>query len=106
NNVALHDFDSAKPRVTYEKDGATHEIQCDFIAGCDGFHGVSRASVPAHAIQEYERVYPFGWLGILTDVPPVSEELIYVNHPRGFALCSQRSRTRSRYYVQCSLDDK
>lgn len=105
-NVSLHDFDGAKPRVRYQKDGATHEIECDFIAGCDGFHGVSRASVPAGAIQNFERVYPFGWLGILADTPPVSHELIYVNHERGFALCSMRSKTRSRHYVQCSLDDK
>lgn len=105
-NVSLHDFDGSKPRVRYQKDGATHEIECDFIAGCDGFHGVSRASVPAGAIQTFERVYPFGWLGILADTPPVSHELIYVNHERGFALCSMRSKTRSRHYVQCSLDDK
>lgn len=105
-NVSLHDFDGSKPRVRYQKDGATHEIECDFIAGCDGFHGVSRASVPAGAIQNFERVYPFGWLGILADTPPVSHELIYVNHERGFALCSMRSKTRSRHYVQCSLDDK
>ncbi|TXC66958.1 4-hydroxybenzoate 3-monooxygenase [Piscinibacter aquaticus] len=105
-NVSLHDFDGGKPRVRYQKDGATHEIECDFIAGCDGFHGVSRASVPAGAIQTFERVYPFGWLGILADTPPVSHELIYVNHERGFALCSMRSKTRSRHYVQCSLDDK
>ena len=105
-NVSLHDFDGSRPRVRYQKDGATHEIECDFIAGCDGFHGVSRASVPAGAIQNFERVYPFGWLGILADTPPVSHELIYVNHERGFALCSMRSKTRSRHYVQCSLDDK
>ena len=105
-DVSLHDFDGGKPRVRYQKDGATHEIECDFIAGCDGFHGVSRASVPAGAIQTFERVYPFGWLGILADTPPVSHELIYVNHERGFALCSMRSKTRSRHYVQCSLDDK
>ena len=105
-DVSLHDFDGAKPRVRYQKDGASHEIECDFIAGCDGYHGVSRASVPAGAIQNFERVYPFGWLGILADTPPVSHELIYVNHERGFALCSMRSKTRSRHYVQCSLDDK
>ncbi|MBX3606763.1 MAG: 4-hydroxybenzoate 3-monooxygenase [Piscinibacter sp.] len=104
--VSLHDFDGAQPRVRYVKDGATHEIACDFIAGCDGFHGVSRASVPAGALQTFERVYPFGWLGILSDTPPVSHELIYTHHERGFALCSMRSMTRSRHYVQCSLDDK
>jgi p-hydroxybenzoate 3-monooxygenase len=92
--------------VTYVKDGQTHTLQCDFIAGCDGYHGVSRKSVPEGAVTEYEKVYPFGWLGILADVPPVSHELIYANTERGFALCSQRSATRSRYYVQCSLDEK
>lgn len=100
------DFDGASPRVTYVKDGVGHEIACDFIAGCDGYHGISRASVPAGAIDTYERVYPFGWLGILADVPPVDHELIYANSPRGFALCSMRSLTRSRYYVQCPIDDR
>ena len=104
-NVSLHDFDSGKPRVRYEKDGQTHEIECDFIAGCDGYHGVSRQSIPAEALRTYERVYPFGWLGVLSETPPVSHELIYSNHERGFALCSMRSATRSRYYVQCALDD-
>ncbi|MGN6769691.1 MAG: 4-hydroxybenzoate 3-monooxygenase [Rhizobiaceae bacterium] len=103
--VMPHDFDRATPYVTYKKDGATHRIDCDFIAGCDGYHGVSRRSVPESAIHSFERTYPFGWLGILADVPPVSHELIYCNHKRGFALCSMRSMTRSRYYVQCSLDD-
>jgi len=102
-HVAVHDFDGNKPKVTYEKDGQAHEIQCDFIAGCDGFHGASRTSVPRGAIAEFEKVYPFGWLGLLSDTPPVNEELIYVNSPRGFALCSQRSRTRSRYYLQVPL---
>jgi p-hydroxybenzoate 3-monooxygenase len=102
-DVALHDFSAERPRVTYRVDGATHEIECDFIAGCDGSHGVARQSVPAGAILSYERVYPFGWLGLLSDTPPVSQELIYVRHPRGFALCSMRSPTRSRYYIQCSL---
>jgi p-hydroxybenzoate 3-monooxygenase len=105
-DVALHGFDGASPSVTYVKDGQTHTLQCDFIAGCDGYHGVSRKSVPESAVTEYEKVYPFGWLGILADVPPVSHELIYANTERGFALCSQRSATRSRYYVQCSLDEK
>ena len=105
-NVQVHDFDSKNPRVTYEKDGQSHEIQCDFIAGCDGFHGVCRASAPRNAIKEFEKVYPFGWLGLLSDTPPVHEELIYVNSPRGFALCSQRSKTRSRYYLQVPLTDK
>jgi p-hydroxybenzoate 3-monooxygenase len=102
-DVALHDIAGDKPRVTYHKDGTSHEIACDFIAGCDGFHGISRQSVAANAITAHERVYPLGWLGILTDTPPVSEELIYVRHQRGFALCSMRSHTRSRYYIQCSL---
>jgi len=105
-NVTVHDFDSARPRVRYEKDGQTHEIECDFIAGCDGFHGVCRASAPRGAIREFEKVYPFGWLGILSDTPPVHHELIYANSPRGFALCSQRSATRSRYYLQVPLTDK
>lgn len=106
SNVTVHDFDTATPRVRYEKDGKTHEIECDFIAGCDGFHGVCRASAPRSAIREYEKIYPFGWLGILSDTPPVHEELIYANSPRGFALCSQRSATRSRYYLQVPLTDK
>lgn len=105
-NVQVHGFDGSTPSVTYTKDGKTHEIQCDYIAGCDGYHGVSRASVPASSIKAYERIYPFGWLGVLADVPPVAHELIYSNHERGFALCSMRSKTRSRYYIQCSLDDK
>ena len=92
-----------KPRVSYRADGKAHEIECDFVAGCDGFHGISRKSVPARAISTHERVYPLGWLGILSDTPPVSEELIYVHHPLGFALCSMRTPTRSRYYIQCSL---
>ena len=104
--VSLHDFDGARPRVRYVKDGQAHEVECDFIAGCDGYHGVSRASVPPGAIQTFERIYPFGWLGVLADTPPVSHELIYSNHERGFALCSMRSTIRSRHYVQCSLDDK
>ncbi|MVA78481.1 4-hydroxybenzoate 3-monooxygenase [Agrobacterium vitis] len=105
-NVEPHDFSGESPYVTYEKDGVSHRIDCDFIAGCDGFHGVSRKSVPQGAIKEFERVYPFGWLGVMAEVPPVAHELIYANHPRGFALCSMRSNTRSRYYVQCPLDDK
>ncbi len=105
-DVAPHDFDTDHPHLTYVKDGATHEIQCDFIAGCDGFHGVSRASVKPQAIETFERVYPFGWLGILSETPPVSPELIYSNHARGFALCTMRSMRRSRYYVQCPLDDR
>jgi len=101
-DVTLYDFDSEKPKVRF---GGDKQVECDFIAGCDGFHGVSRASVPPEAIRLYERVYPFGWLGVLSDTEPVSEELIYVSHERGFALCSMRSRTRSRYYVQCPLSE-
>ena len=105
HHVSLHNFDSDHPSVRYTKDGIEYTVHCDFIAGCDGYHGVSRASVPGDAIQTFERIYPFGWLGVLSDTPPVSHELIYANHPRGFALCSMRSHTRSRYYVQCELSD-
>lgn len=105
-NVTPHAFDGAAPCVTYEKDGVTHRIDCDFIAGCDGFHGASRKAVPEQAIRTFEKVYPFGWLGLLAEVPPVSDELVYANHPRGFALCSMRSPTRSRYYLQCALDER
>ncbi|MET1115822.1 MAG: 4-hydroxybenzoate 3-monooxygenase [Comamonas sp.] len=104
-NVTPLEFGSERPRVRYEKDGRQHEVDCDFIAGCDGFHGVCRASIPAGSIRNYEKVYPFGWLGILADVPPVSHELIYAHTERGFALCSQRSATRSRYYLQVPLTD-
>jgi p-hydroxybenzoate 3-monooxygenase len=106
DTVTLHGFDGSSPKVRYLKDGVTHEIECDFIAGCDGFHGVSRPSVPRDAIREYEKVYPFGWLGLLADVPPVFHELIYAHTERGFALCSMRSPTRSRYYVQVPLQEK
>ena len=105
-NVTLMDFDTDHPRVSYVKDGVTSEIACDFIAGCDGSHGVSRASVKPSAIETFERIYPFGWLGILSDTPPVCHELIYSSHARGFALCTMRSTRRSRYYIQCSLDDR
>jgi p-hydroxybenzoate 3-monooxygenase len=105
DGVTPHDFDAASPSVTWRSDGTEHRLACDFIAGCDGYHGVSRASLPESAIATYERVYPFGWLGILADTPPVSHELIYSNHERGFALCSMRSPTRTRYYIQCALDD-
>ena len=106
SNVAVHDFDGKQPRVTYEKDGQRFEIHCDFIAGCDGFHGVCRASVPQSSMQQFEKIYPFGWLGVLSETPPVHDELIYVNSSRGFALCSQRSHTRSRYYLQVPMTDK
>jgi p-hydroxybenzoate 3-monooxygenase len=105
-DVALHDIDSDSPFVTYVKDGVEHRLECDFIAGCDGFHGVSRKSIPNAENFAHEKVYPFGWLGILADVPPMDEELIYSNHERGFALASMRSKTRSRYYIQCPLDEK
>ncbi len=104
-NVAIHDYEGA-PYVTYEKDGETHRIDCDYIAGCDGYHGVSRASVPQDKLKTFERVYPFGWLGLLVDQPPVAHELIYAKHENGFALASQRSATRSRYYVQVPLTEK
>ncbi|GEK48950.1 4-hydroxybenzoate 3-monooxygenase [Halomonas pacifica] len=109
-NVQPHGLESddpeAKPYVTFEKDGETQRLDCDYVAGCDGFHGVSRRSIPAERIKEFERVYPFGWLGLLADTPPVADELIYARHERGFALCSMRSATRSRYYLQVSLDEK
>ncbi|MFZ9183092.1 MAG: 4-hydroxybenzoate 3-monooxygenase [Hylemonella sp.] len=105
--VSIHDFDGAAPSVRYQEDGQTRELRCDFIAGCDGFHGISRASVPTQAITQYEKVYPFGWLGVLADVPPVSQHaIVYANSERGFGLCSMRSPTRSRYYVQCPIEDK
>lgn len=94
------------PTVSWTKDGQTQRLSCDFVAGCDGYHGISRAAIPASVARAYERVYPFGWLGVLADVPPCNEELIYASHERGFALASMRSPTRSRYYIQCSLDEK
>ena len=103
--VELFDITTDKPRIRFVKDGAEQDITCDYIAGCDGFHGVSRQSIPASILKTYERVYPFGWLGILSDTPPVDDELIYISDPRGFALCSMRSPTRSRYYLQCGLDE-
>jgi p-hydroxybenzoate 3-monooxygenase len=106
-DVELCNFDTRKPSINYKKNGAAHTIDCDFIAGCDGFHGVSRASVPKGAIKEFNREYPFGWLGVLAEVPPVSPHaIIYGNSARGFSLCSMRSLTRSRYYVQCPMSDK
>lgn len=106
DNVALHDLESEQPWVSYERGGNSERLDCDYIAGCDGFHGVSRQCIPADLLREYEKVYPIGWLGLLADTPPVSDELIYVKHERGFALCSMRSSTRSRYYLQVPLDDK
>lgn len=105
-DVVPHDFDSEAPYVTYRKDGTTHRIDCDFITGCDGYHGVSRSSVPGGAIRTFERVYPFGWMGLMSETPPAGEEIVYSSHERGFALCSMRSTQMSRYYVQCPLDDK
>ena len=106
DNVALHDFDRDVPSVTFEKDGVTQTIKCALIAGCDGYHGASRAAVPQNAITTYEKMFPFGWLGLLSDTPPVADEVVYANTGRGFALCSMRSKTRSRYYIQCDVDDK
>ncbi|CCA90860.1 4-hydroxybenzoate 3-monooxygenase [Novosphingobium sp. PP1Y] len=105
-DVALHDIDSDAPFVTYNRDGSEHRIDARFIVGCDGFHGPSRQAIPASAGQSFERVYPFGWLGILADVPPCNHELIYANHERGFALASMRSNTRSRYYIDVPLTEK
>ncbi len=104
-DVSIHGIAGETPRLRYHKGGASHEIECDFIAGCDGFHGVSRQAIPQEVIRIYERVYPFGWLGILSDTPPVNHELIYNNHERGFALCTMRSPTRSRYYLQVPADE-
>ena len=105
-DVGVHGFDGNRPVVRYVLDGKSKELECDFIAGCDGYHGVCRKSVPRGALSTFEREYPFGWLGLLSDTPPVSEELIYVSHERGFALCSMRSHTRSRYYLQCALSER
>lgn len=105
-DVELHGLDTDAPHVTYRRDGAEHRLDCDFVAGCDGFHGVSRRAIPEDVRKDYERVYPFGWLGILSETPPVHEELIYANSERGFALCSMRNPRLSRYYIQCDLSEK
>lgn len=105
-DVELHDIEGDAPFVTYGKDGEVRRLDCDFIAGCDGFHGPSRKAMPANIAHEFERVYPFGWLGILADVPPCNHELIYANHANGFALASMRSETRSRYYIQVPLEER
>ena len=105
-DVALHDLDGDGAHVTYRRDGQEHRIACDFVAGCDGFHGVSRQAIPASVRREFERVYPFGWLGVLSRTAPVEDELIYANHERGFALCSMRNARLARYYVQVPLSDK
>lgn len=105
-DVVIGGADGDAPHVRYRAGGAARRIECDFVAGCDGFHGVSRQTIPLAVRREYEKVYPFGWLGILSETPPVNHELIYANSPRGFALCSMRSENLSRYYIQCSLSDK
>ncbi len=104
-DVIIHNADGDRPFVTYTVAGDARRVDCDFVAGCDGFHGVSRKTIPQDVRREYEKVYPFGWLGILSETPPVNHELIYANSPRGFALCSMRNEKLSRYYIQCSLDD-
>ena len=104
-DVTPHGIETDAPWLTWRKGGASHRVDCDFIAGCDGFHGVSRRSIPANVLRTFEKVYPFGWLGVLSRTPPVTREVTYNHHERGFALCSMRSETLSRYYVQCSLDD-
>lgn len=104
--VALHGLDTDAPAASFLKEGTRQTIRADFIIGCDGFHGVSRRSIPADRLSLFELVYPFGWLGLLADVPPAADELVYASHPDGFALCSMRSPTRSRYYLQCALDEK
>ncbi|MCJ1877680.1 4-hydroxybenzoate 3-monooxygenase [Pseudomonas nitroreducens] len=105
-DVELHDVTSDKPYVTFTHQGERVRLDCDYIAGCDGFHGVARRSIPAERLSVFERIYPFGWLGLLSDTPPVNHELIYASSERGFSLCSQRSATRSRYYLQVGLDEK
>lgn len=105
-NVQPHDIETDRPYLTYEKDGRTHRLDCAVIAACDGFHGVGRQAIPKNVLRTYEKIYPFGWLGVLSKTRPVHEELIYANHEDGFALCSMRSRRLSRYYVQCPLEDK
>lgn len=104
-NVAIHGADTESPHITYRVGAEDRRIDCDFVAGCDGFHGVSRQAIPLSVRREYEKIYPFGWLGILSETPPVHHELIYANSSRGFALCSMRNDHLSRYYIQCSLSD-
>ena len=103
-DVTLHDIEGPRPHLTYTKAGEAHRVDCDWIAGCDGYHGASRRAMPAGALRTYEKTYPFGWLGILSRTPPI-EDIVYANHPRGFAMCSQRNPMLSRYYVQCPLED-
>ena len=104
-DVVLSDLDTDRPVVTWQEGGEAQQLECDFVVGCDGYHGVSRAAIPADVLRTFERVYPFGWLGVLADVPPAEHELVYANHERGFALASMRSQTRSRYYIQCGLSE-
>ena len=106
SSVVLHGFSGERPFVTCEKGGESLRLDCDFIAGCDGYHGQSRRSVPPEGLRTFEKIYPFGWLGVLAEVPPADDELVYTNHARGFALCSMRSHARSRYYIQCGADEK
>ncbi|WP_062232818.1 4-hydroxybenzoate 3-monooxygenase [Aureimonas sp. N4] len=106
DEVRLHDIETDRPAVTCRTPAGEHRLDCDFVVGCDGFHGVCRAAIPADILRHFERVYPFGWLGILTERPPVAEELVYASHERGFALASMRSMTRSRYYIQCDMDQR
>ncbi|MCI2244421.1 4-hydroxybenzoate 3-monooxygenase [Xanthomonas sp. PPL568] len=105
-DVQLHDIDGRQPWLRFVHDGAAQRLDCDYVVGCDGFHGVSRRAIPAEVLRVYERVYPFGWLGVLADTPPVADELIYARNARGFALCSMRSPTRTRYYVQVPADER
>lgn len=105
-NVTLHDLDTDHPHVTWEQDGTPRRLDCDHVAGCDGFHGPARHAIPAAVRTEYERVYPFGWLGVLSRTAPAADELIYANHPRGFALASMRNPMLSRYYIQVPLSDR
>jgi len=105
DGVTIHGADTDAPYVTYVKEGSEHRIDCDYVAGCDGFHGVSRKTIPDTVRREYEKLYPFGWLGVLSETPPVHEELVYARSDRGFALCSMRNENLSRYYVQCHLSD-
>ena len=105
SNVQPHGMKTDAPYVTFDKEGESVRLDCDYIAGCDGFHGVARQSIPSDVLKIFERVYPFGWLGVLADTPPVHDELVYARHERGFALCSQRSASRSRYYLQVPAEE-
>jgi len=104
--VQLHELDTGQPFVEYDFGGVRRRLDCDFVAGCDGFYGVARASIPTNVLKTFEKIYPFGWLGVLAEVPPANHELIYARHDRGFALASMRSKIRSRYYIQCDLSDR